>query len=226
MFKKYFTVLIVLSWVALLSACGSITVKHELRPPTGIQKQAVLVSEGVKIVAETEQWELLPGIPTMPPKLFHTREARTFVNGKFTGFAAEMLFAKNVTTDWRSVENMHEINVPGNVVWRNSRIKNKVMDVKIHTDQGEPLFGKMVFLTAIDTIESSHARSTWTVSVPQRDIDLARSGQTVVKYQPAKVGVLDLVTWVLWMSKYPLAAAPTAEPTAEPTAAALKQLFF
>ena len=172
-------------FVVLLSSCV-ITYKSI------IQDYAVLTTEKVRISAVNEDWELFYGKPVKPPR-YHdsTRTVSEFDGHQIKGGGPA---AKAITADYQ--------------FWmENPSYARNTIDVKVHLDSSETILnGKMLFISAREDMADTSAKRAWTVNIPQQYIDIAKSGQVAVVYQPAKVtsSDTDIATWILWFSALPL----------------------
>ena len=82
--------------------------------------------------------------------------------------------------------------------------RDNVRDVTVKIDGNEELHGKIIFFRVYADGSNASAKRKWTVSVPDRYLDIARQGNVAVVYQPYKYNGQEWASWVLWMSKLPL----------------------
>lgn len=91
-------------------------------------------------------------------------------------------------------------------IYKKSILKKSMMDVIVEVGKKERFYGKIVFFDVYEKATSSSVKRMWSVSVPETYLNIARSGNVALLYQPysAKQVRGDRVSWALWFSKLPL----------------------
>jgi len=138
---------------------------------------AILTTKGVQIVAKNGDWIMEYMKPVQPP-FFHSGD---------------------LWHTWGIDQNRD--------AYRTAPFARCVFDVDVHVDGLEqPLHGKMCFFAGYDNIQiEPSAKRVWTVAVPSEFVEVARTGNMAIVYQPAHVEEdnSDVATWILWLSSVP-----------------------
>ena len=189
--------------VAPQFACAKPHLAEPPAPATLRPKFLSILTEGVMIEGQEENWEIVAGDPVEPP------------------FASEWPGGKPVAATGDLLEK-HGAFVEGGA--RRCRVKVP--------GRAKPLYGVLALLPVFESSSSSSARRTFRISIPAERIEQALGGQVSVVFEPYPYTfryiaknpadeeyyaetTAEAPSWVLWISDAPFAGGRSKKSKAE-----------
>ncbi len=160
----------------LFIACIALTLAGCSSHSTMTPKYASLTNSNVTIEAEDGSWKLQSGQTFTPP---------------FTEAIEDAPLPK-VKTVQKHIS-----------LYSHKSYSDYVQEVTV-TVGNEKFHGKMLFSNVYEDAGSASAKRRWTVGIPDSYLNIARSGNVAVLYQPYAYNNQDWASWVLWISNLPL----------------------
>ncbi len=184
--KNSFGTLMVAGLILLVGCADPQAPRPQPPPPppkVTFPNHAILTTPGVKIVAKNGDWKMEYMKPVTPPAYY----------------SGDMW-----KTAWID-ENRN--------AYRTAPFSKYTFDVDVFVEgMRDPLHGKMCFFAVPDGwhIEPS-AKRVWTVALPAEFIEIARTGNMAIVYQPTLRDInnpqapksTERATWILWLSSVP-----------------------
>ena len=197
-----FIILLILVSVFLCACAAPPPVHTTVTYKTVVQKYAVMQTEGILITAKDQDWTLAYGHPIMPPRYHDSTQVFTARDYNVVNIEGVAPLTIAISPDYAKF--LEEPSYARNII-----------NVKITVENSKTVFnGKILFISAREDLTESSAKRAWSVVIPKEYINIAKSGQVAVVYQPAKMvdsriydvtkPNLEMATWILWFSTLPL----------------------